>query len=390
MNYSFPVINNISDVLPVIEGRDEFVVAEKDGGYTVINYLVAFDDTFPEVNTVEDAILRELRGMIFKTSTGEVLHRRYHKFFNCGERDETQPHKIDFSQPHVILEKLDGSMITPVWTNVGGRWGTKMGVTDVALPVEEFVANNPVYNVVAAACASMLATPIFEWCSRKQRIVIDYPQDMLVLTAVRLNNTGEYMPYKDLVELAEDAGIPVVKAYEGTADNMQALMDSVRDMTGLEGFIVRFDDGHMVKVKAEEYIQLHKTKDAISQEKNVVKLLVDDKIDDVKAFLSVEDLDRIVKFQHQFWQGVEATVHELDGVFASCKGALDKKDFAVNYVQKQDQKWQRFLYAMWDGKKTTLELVKDAIAGSCSTQSKVDDVRWMFNADWQYSFDGDV
>ena len=31
MNYEFPIINNISDVLPAIEGRDEFVVAVKEG-----------------------------------------------------------------------------------------------------------------------------------------------------------------------------------------------------------------------------------------------------------------------------------------------------------------------------------------------------------------------
>jgi hypothetical protein len=39
MNYKFPLINNISDVLPAIAGRDEFVVTEKEG-YTVINYNV--------------------------------------------------------------------------------------------------------------------------------------------------------------------------------------------------------------------------------------------------------------------------------------------------------------------------------------------------------------
>ena len=37
MNYEFPIIRNISDVLPAIHGRDEFVVAEKEG-YTVINF----------------------------------------------------------------------------------------------------------------------------------------------------------------------------------------------------------------------------------------------------------------------------------------------------------------------------------------------------------------
>jgi hypothetical protein len=32
MNYEFPFIRNISDVLRAIEGRDEFVVAEKAWG----------------------------------------------------------------------------------------------------------------------------------------------------------------------------------------------------------------------------------------------------------------------------------------------------------------------------------------------------------------------
>ena len=42
MNYKFPYIKNISDVLPAIAGRDEFTVAEKEG-YTVINYNVVDD-----------------------------------------------------------------------------------------------------------------------------------------------------------------------------------------------------------------------------------------------------------------------------------------------------------------------------------------------------------
>ena len=53
MNYEFPHITNISDVLPAIEGRDEFVVAEKEG-YTVINYNVMMADTFPDVLELED------------------------------------------------------------------------------------------------------------------------------------------------------------------------------------------------------------------------------------------------------------------------------------------------------------------------------------------------
>jgi hypothetical protein len=45
MNYAFPIIRHLDDVLPHIEGREEFIVAEREG-YTVVNYVVAMADTF--------------------------------------------------------------------------------------------------------------------------------------------------------------------------------------------------------------------------------------------------------------------------------------------------------------------------------------------------------
>ena len=95
-----------------IKGKDEFVVKDC-GSYSIVNYTVAFADTFPEIVCDHDAILRELRGAVFDNTTGECISRRYHKFFNVGEREETLPENLDFSKPHVVLEKLDGSMVAP-------------------------------------------------------------------------------------------------------------------------------------------------------------------------------------------------------------------------------------------------------------------------------------
>ena len=148
----FPIIKNISDVLPYIEGRDEFLVADKEG-YRVINYNVMFADTFlhPEeegissVEKITRQIRRECRGLIFNSTTGDIIRRPYHKFKNVNEAPETQHDIVDLSRPHAILEKLDGSMIAPFYVNGELIWGTKMGATDVAKPVEEFVARNPEY-----------------------------------------------------------------------------------------------------------------------------------------------------------------------------------------------------------------------------------------------------
>ena len=204
MRYQFPNIQHLDEVRPAIEGRDEFIIAERDWGY-VVNYMVSMSDTFPPVDespelerdliAERNAIRRECRGLLFHKD-GSIMARRLHKFFNVNERDETQFHSIDFSQPHVILEKLDGSMITPVVTDAGIRWGTKMGITEVSMQAEEFVAKHPEYQELAQWCIDNRKTPIFEWTSRKQRIVIDYEEDNLVLIAVRDNVTGEYLPYK--------------------------------------------------------------------------------------------------------------------------------------------------------------------------------------------------
>jgi len=125
--YEFPEIYNIKDVLPAIKDRPEFVVAEKEG-YTVVNYNVCFHDTFPDVNgefktigSLEERnlpqyqakIRRECRGIIFDSKTGDIIRRPYHKFFNVNEREETQENQINLGHPHVIVEKLDGSMIAP-------------------------------------------------------------------------------------------------------------------------------------------------------------------------------------------------------------------------------------------------------------------------------------
>lgn len=126
MNYTFPEIRHINDVLPHIEGREEFIVAEREG-YKVINYVVAMADTFDMTgpNDLGGAIRRECRGLIFDAD-GNLMSRPFHKFFNVNERAETQTHEINMSQPHVIMEKMDGSMIRPILVDGYLRLATKM------------------------------------------------------------------------------------------------------------------------------------------------------------------------------------------------------------------------------------------------------------------------
>ena len=402
MNYQFPVIKHLDDVRPAIEGFDEFIIAERDWGY-VVNYMVAMTDTFPPTTVVDDmgfmqfnlwaAIRRECRGLLFNKD-GSIMMRRLHKFFNVNERDETQFGVIDFTRPHVILEKLDGSMITPVVTDAGIRWGTKMGITDVSMGAELFVANHPEYERIARECIKFGLTPIFEWCSRKQRIVIDYPEDRLVLIAIRHNHSGVYEPYNILKMYERDYGIEVVKTYEGTAANMEHLMSETKAAEGLEGYIIRFDDGHMLKVKGEWYLRIHKTKDNLTHEKNVIDLLVNEKMDDVKAFMMDEDRKRVDEFEAVFWDGFARQVEAYDKYFGMVLASkLDRKEYALKWmptIKDQDPFAAQIVFGKFDGK-DTWAMMLDIVRKNVGTKTKIDTVRHLWGgAQWNYHFNGDI
>lgn len=386
MNYLFPEINHLNDVLPHLEGREEFRVMQKDW-YTVVNYAVSFENTFQwdDADPVGSAIRRECRGLIFDTETGNLVSRPYHKFFNASEKDETQLNKINLYEPHIVLEKLDGSMIRPIPTKEGFRLATKAGITDVAMNAEVFIADKPHYATFINKCIQKGTTPIFEWCSRKNRIVIDYPVDQLILTGIRYNMTGQYVSYKVMKSYAEAWSIPVVKAIaSGDETDIQKVVDHIRKWDDGEGVVIRFDTGHMVKVKADDYVLRHRSKDAINQEKNVLQTILDDTVDDLVPLLTPEDAHRVQEFQSAFWMALEDVGTKVHDLYRGIDNGQDQKEFATVAVPSVRPKYQPFMFRLRKGA-SVRDLLVDSIRKSLSTQTKIDQNRWMFgNLNWNH------
>lgn len=388
MPYAFPVASHIDAYLAAIADAPEFIVKrDAVNGLLTINYLFVTATTFPDPLACSEpaaarnaALRRDCRGIEFAIETGDVVTKKYHKFFSANELPESQVHRIDWTKPHHILDKLDGSLLTP-WHRPDGswQWHTKMGDTEVAQPVNRFVAASEVpYARFCAMMAEDGKTPLFEWCSRSQRIVIDYPIDGLILTAIRDIITGQYTPYPEMRLLAKLYDIPCVGAVPGNADTIQALVDETRAATGIEGYVIRFMDGHAYKVKGTWYQHIHGIKEMLSSEKRVWALLLDNRCDDVAPFMDPVDRAAMEQFQQDFAQAIFVTAQRLTQFVTAGRYQTqdDKKRFAVDIILPAacPPAEKALLFAIWDGK-SGVAAVRDFLRGHTATQTRLDTAR---------------
>ena len=331
MDLDFPLIRTIDVVLPAIDGRDEFIVAEREG-YKIVNYVVNKEDTFFSGDPEIDAIRRELRGIIFDEN-GVLISRPYHKFFNVNEREETQlsvfAEKAN-AQNHMFLEKLDGSMVRPL--KVGGitYMATKMGITDTGLRASKFFwSQKNIMDFIDDIYVE--CTPIFEWLSPEDRIVLDYGNPQLILTGIRQNFSGEYVSYDMMKNLADHFDIDIVgaKSVRDISD-MQSVLNDISKETDSEGYVVRFEDGHMVKIKNEWYVLLHRSKELATNERLVVKTILDEEVDDLKPLLQDSDRARVEEMEKQVWEGIYRYKQAVEDHISKI-GLMDRKTYAIEH-----------------------------------------------------------
>ena len=396
----FPIIHTIDDILPHIKDKDEFIIAQRDWGH-VINYMVQSPNTWGDSKDPGYSFRRECRGIKFN-QTGLIIARPLHKFWNLNERDETQIKNIDMNQLHVVLSKVDGSMVHPIVTNKGIIWMTKMGITDVANLVPKYIDLLPSDKAMSLRrfiydCHESNNTPIFEFCSRQSRVVIDHPKDKLILIAIRHLYSGAYVPYEAMQRIAfTNTMLDVVRQEYDHIDDLKKFQDDSLQEEGIEGYVIRFNSGEMLKQKTEWYLAIHRAKDAILYEKNVIAMLLDENLDDIKANLLVDDRHRLEKFEDHFKKDLMNNIKSIYWEFCSFVEICnkDKREFAINHAPNISQKMMKsIIFSMWDhigeGYDRNIELltilVKSLILKYTSSSTKVDQVRWLWNdRKWTY------
>lgn len=365
-----PIIRHIDDVLPAIDDRADFIVAHKDG-YSVIDYVYALHDSF------DDPVRAECRGLKFGED-GKIIARPLHKFFNINEREDTQAHLLDFTEPHTVMEKMDGSMIHPAC--VGGRlvFMTRMGHTDVAIKAERHMT-----RAVENACLTLLRvgyTPIFEWTAPDNRIVVRYDDSRLTLLAIRETVSGYYTTRQFCEAWGAEMGVAVVPVHDSTERTGAGFTAYARAVLGFEGFVVRFDSGLWVKAKGEDYVLKHKAKDSILQEKNILSLVLTGGLDDVLPLLDEPDAGAAKAYRDAVESGVEHTVADLRRFLAANEN-VPQKEFAVDKVASLPKTMRGLAFTARKGVDAG-EAVRALLIANANNQARVDEFRELHGARW--------
>ncbi|KAF2076609.1 hypothetical protein CYY_002095 [Polysphondylium violaceum] len=396
-------------------------------GIICFNYDFCHRDTFPDPELEKDAqkafllkVRRECRGILFEQATGKLLCRKLHKFFNVNEMDETHPSKIDLNEPFQLLEKLDGSLIAPFYYGDKVCWGSKSGPTDLSDKVERYIermltpadtTTAPIkFNEFSKHWLTRGFTPLYEWCSESNQIVLYYATDKLSLISLRNMSTGEYMDVPTMKQTCLEYNVPMVNTIDIESHpvfsspyknkNTQELLTCVQKMEGVEGYILKFESGKIYKLKSEWYFGLSHAGPStrFTHEKDVWALILSGTLDDTIAKIASigpipERYKNIQSFSVTLYQRIEQV--SIKAIESTIKAKRDGKQRRhITNDPTIDTQSKKILFLFYD-RISELDSVQDHLSDVsshiidkikvlCNNSSKLEEARNILGKDIKY------
>ena len=334
----FPILENDKILREKVSQKTEIRFMEQSNGSIVCSYIISCDGTFDELYS------REARGLVFDKN-GNILSRPLHKFFNLNQTQDVNFKSLDWSKVSRIMNKMDGSMIHSVKAidnikslNVDSNFtlkSKKSFESDVAISAREFmIKSDKKYIDLCNFCVDNNKTAIFEWTSPTARIVISYKFDDLVLLHIRDNITGEYSTRKELESLSKQYQVTLVDDYDNLLKSLKSeadFMKFIQETENVEGIIVQFENGEMVKVKTKWYCDRHGIMTNL-RERDIAIMVLNESLDDIKAKLADEgcDLTEINEIENRLVLDIDEIINSVQLIFENIKN-IDRKTVALKY-----------------------------------------------------------
>jgi T4 RnlA family RNA ligase len=280
--------------------------------FIIVNYQIA-DSNFWKI-----PLSKETRGHTFLEETGECVSLSLSKFFNLGENEETLPHNLPWNEDYEVTTKLDGSLITCILLESGEiEFKTKKSFfSEVALLAKANVTSK--VKALSLHCLLRNHTPIFEFTSPENRVVISYgDKPKFTLLAIRDNESGKFLPREDVEIISGMYQVDLVELHplKSLGVEMKNLLEDMKSQKNFEGYVIHFLESDLfVKVKTPWYLLEHMVRTDL-RFRDVAKLVIEEMIDDMKSRVSLAglNLSPIEKIESQVVSellSIEKTIEE--------------------------------------------------------------------------------
>jgi len=267
----------------------------------------------PEINAFD------MRGVTFVFNKDGSLWKRFlmlPKFFNLNQVESTQYNVVKDKKIVHISSKEDGSLVTFMMTPDQKLFAKTIRGFDNAQAVGA-------YNLLTAWEDHMIwvknllnlgLTPLFEYVSWDNRIVLKYSKPELRFIGARDNHNGRFFPASEMNNVPNT--MFVIPKVEATLDE---LIERSRTEENIEGWVSIFDDGMMMKNKTLWYFNVHGIRtESVFREDYIIKNYYEETLDDVLAQLdptedkdAFEFVDTVTKAIDRYSNHIDECVEDL-------------------------------------------------------------------------------
>lgn len=224
----------------LIHEEEGFVRRTEEGNLTLWCYTEActYDDAW-------DEYLMMARGLIMCAPDKKIVATPFPEFFNLGEREQSVP-----SSSFEVFEKMDGSLIILYYYDGKWRTATKGSFkSDQAKWAAKYIEKFDLDKLTKGT------TYLCEAIYPDNRIVVKYDKVGLFLLGA-YTDFGLELQYPVLESLGNTIGWPTAR--RTTHYSISTLVDLAKDLpVSEEGWVIKFFNGHRLKVKGAEYCRIH-------------------------------------------------------------------------------------------------------------------------------------
>lgn len=327
------LINNNKDWEKILSSPPYNLIIKWKEPFVLLKYNQLSSD-------MREEICQDCRGIILKkTADGfKVASMRFKKFFNYGEDKAA---KLDLSEPVLVSQKIDGSLIG-VWYDEDTGWHVSTsGNIDASDSELQFQTDklHTYYDLFMEAfnkynlsfdMFDKRYTTYYELVSPYNRVVVPYKETKLYWLGARDNQTLKEYNFKDMPKHLTD----VPKYYEcSSIEEIKAKVDNIStEDEHFEGFVIEDCKGERIKLKSPSYMNLFFIKgDGIFSEKKILKIILEEEDDDILAYFPEykPDFDRIRRLLSIYITDIKKALKEAEN-----KLKLDRKEYA-KWASKQ-------------------------------------------------------